>query len=148
MNKLLFTAFLLLNSVAYAGAHKWFDEQGNVHYSDQIPPAHVQAKSILDKPVVAGGIASVSTTKHVNANATKSAVSVKKSLAGTADQETASGESKQKNCFAAKQNLANLRDGMRISVVESNAEERSVLDELQRQKNTEEAQQRVAKFCQ
>jgi len=71
----------------------------------------------------------------------------KKAAAAQAEQEAALKAQNQTNCLAARQNLANLKDGMRISAVDPSTGEHSFLDDAQRAKSTEEAQQQISKFC-
>ncbi len=153
--------YLLLLSMLAAGnsfaANKWIDEQGNVHYSDQLPPAHVKAKSALNfstpaVPVAASSVTGASTVASASgvsaAGKTAADAAAKKAAADKAVQDAANKAQNQANCINAKQNLANLKDGMRIAVIDPNTGERSYMDDTQRQQSVDTAQQQISKYCQ
>lgn len=153
MNKSIIVLLLFASSNTWAAANKWMDEQGKVHYSDQLPPTHAKAKTIITSPTVLTPIASsavsgVAGTKTAEIDPSKTPAALKKAASEKATNEASAKEVKQANCLAAKQNLANLRDGMRISVIDPTTGERSILDDIQRQKSVETAQQQTSQFCQ
>ena len=50
MRTLVFLIAACMAAPAAAGLYKWVDEQGNIHYSDRVPPEEVQrARSEMDK---------------------------------------------------------------------------------------------------
>lgn len=153
MNKYLLILLTLLTAQAHA-ASKWIDEQGKVHYSDQLPPVHAKSKATLniaDTPLTtapaASAVSGVSATNKPATDAKKPALD-KKAAAEKAALDASNKEIKQSNCTAAKQNLANLKDGMRIATIDPTTGERSYLDDAQRAKSIDEAQQQISKNCQ
>ena len=154
MKNCMLVILLLLSGNAIA-ANKWVDAEGRVHYSDQQPPE--DAKSLTMKfatqpvtptasPTPASGV--VGNAKAAGKEGGTNDQAAKKAAAEKAAQEAASKAQNQANCQTAKQNLANLKDGMRIAIVDPNTGEHSFLDDAQRQKSTDEAQQQISKFCQ
>lgn len=150
MNKSLLVAMLLLSASAFA-VTKWVDAEGRVHYSDQHLPEDAKTLATINATPPATPLASSKPASGVAANgkeADKNDPAAKKAAAEKAAQEAAIKAQNQANCAAAKQNLANLRDGMRIATIDPNTGERSYLDDTQRQKSVEEANQQISKFCQ
>lgn len=155
MHKYLIVLLVIASSTSYAAANKWIDAQGKVHYSDQSPPAHAKSQSTLnintpEVPVATSGVSGVPATSNPapNNDAVQNAAAAKKAAADKAAFDAAMKEAKQANCAAAKQNLANLKDGIRIVVADPTTGERSYLDDAQRQKSMDESQQQVDKSCQ
>ena len=150
MNKLLIVALMIFSGSSMAAANRWVDEQGNVHYSDQPPPAHAKNKATINTSFPAAPVAA-SAVSGVPTASTKPAVdtaAAKKAAEEKAAQEAAMKEQYKTNCLAATQNLANLKDGMRIASIDPATGERSYLDDTQRQQRMNDAQQQVSKFCQ
>ncbi len=155
MNKYLIVALMFFSGSSLAAANKWIDDQGRVHYSDQIPPAHAKDQSTVYTstpaiPVDASPVSGVpASDKAATAKGeTKNDSAAKKAAADKAAQEAAMKAQNQANCLGAKQNLANLKDGMRIATIDPNTGERSYMDDAQRQKSMDDAQQQISKFCQ
>ncbi|MDD4977700.1 MAG: DUF4124 domain-containing protein [Gallionella sp.] len=160
MSKYLVIFLLMFGSTAYAAANKWIDASGQVHYSDKMPPQQaVGVKTIgpntPDAPIftaasgvpAASGVAASNTKAAAEKDPAKEAAA-KKAAAAKAEQEAAIKAQNQANCAGAKQNMANLKDGMRIATVDPTTGERSFMDDAQRAKSMEDAQQQVSKFCQ
>jgi hypothetical protein len=150
MNKYLIVALMILSGSSFAVTNKWIDDQGMVHYSDQMPPAHAKDPSTIytSPPVAAVSGVPTSGKPAADKDAAKNDAAAKKAAADKAAQEAAVKAQNQANCLAAKQNLANLKDGMRIATIDLNTGERSYMDDAQRQKSIDEAQQQIGKFCQ
>ncbi len=145
MNKYLLILLIFTAGNVHATATKWIDEQGNVHYSDMRPPTTAKSQQILNTPEQAETAASsVPTTDK----ATVKDAASKKAAAEKEKQEAELKALNKTNCAAAKQNLANLKDGMRIAVIDPTSGERAYMDDEQRAKNVEQAQQQITKFCQ
>lgn len=156
MRKYLLILLVTIASPVLAAANKWIDASGQVHYSDKMPPPQAVAVKRIgpntpDTPieVAASGVAPSSGVPAVNtkANAEKEAAD-KKATAAKAEQEAAIKAQNQANCAGAKQNLANLKDGMRIATVDPTTGERAYMDDAQRAKSMADAQQQISKFCQ
>ena len=150
MNKYLIVALMILSGSSFAVTNKWIDDQGMVHYSDQIPPAHAKDQSTIYTSLPAAPVSGVpaSGKPATDKGATKNDAAAKKAAADKAAQEAAVKAQNQATCLGAKQNLANLKDGMRIATIDPNTGERSYLDDAQRQKSMDDAQQQIGKFCQ
>ena len=155
MNKYLIVALMILSGSSFAVTNKWIDDQGMVHYSDQIPPAHAKDQSTIHTstpaaPVAASPVSGVPASGKPAAEpgAAKNDAAAKKAAAEKAAQEAAIKEQNKANCLAATQNMANLKDGMRIATIDPKTGERSYLDDAQRQKSMDDAQQQISKFCQ
>lgn len=150
MNKYLLILVLISTNHAFAAANKWIDEQGKIHYSDQSPPTHARVKATINTgaPEIAASAVPDTSNPAAVKDAAKPSAADKKAAAEKAAQEAAVKEQKQANCLGAKQNLANLKDGMRIATTDPTTGERSFLDDDQRQKKTNEAQQQINKYCQ
>ena len=154
MRKYLVILVLMLASPAFAAANKWIDASGQVHYSDKMPPPQAVAIKTIgtntpDTPIdtSASGVPVTSGVPATKATSDKDAAA-KKAAAAKADQEAAIKAQNKANCAGARQNLANLKDGMRIAIVDPTTGERAYMDDAQRAKSMEDAQQQVSKFCQ
>lgn len=152
MNKYLLLLLTLCASNVFA-ANKWIDDQGRVHYSDQPAPARAHALSTLatSTPEVpaaaASGVSGVPATQKTDANDPAKLAAAKKAAADKAAQDAATKAQNQANCLNARQNLANLKDGMRIAVIDPNTGERSYMDDTQRQQGVNSAQQQISQYC-
>lgn len=159
MRNPLFLLLLLCSVNAFAGLNKWVDAEGKVHYSDQPPPANVQAKTLRTAPAAAQdtGNAATQSIKPANAPAAaktyvereaelKKAQLAKKEAADKAAQQQAAAEARATNCATAQQNLRTLQEMPRISEIDPSGE-RVFLSDEQRQQRTEKAQQTVNSAC-
>ncbi len=154
--KTYLTLFLLLCSMnSYAALNKWVDKNGDVHYSDQPPPANVKAQTL--RPIGSAVPAAKPSQSAASAPAAaktvaereaelKKAQQAKKEAADKAAQEQAQKEANKTNCAAAQQNLRTLQEGTRMVEIDANGE-RSYLDDAQRQQRTVKAQQDISAFC-
>lgn len=157
MRKYPVMLLLMFAYPAFAAANKWIDASGQVHYSDKMPPQQAIVLKTIgsntpDTPIDTSA-SGVSATSSVTATSTKAdkekeAAAAKKAAAAKAEQEAAIKAQNQANCAGAKQNLANLKDGMRIATVDPTTGERAYMDDAQRAKSMEDAQQQISKFCQ
>lgn len=161
MKNHLFVLLLLFSVNAFAALNKWVDAEGKVHYSDQEPPANVQAKTLrsvsgpAQTPDVAGAVAQsakvgsapVAAKTYVEKEAElKKAQLAKKEVEAKAAQQQAAAEAKAANCAAAQQNLRTLQNIPRISEIDDRGERVFVSDD-ERQQRIEKAQQVVSSVC-
>ena len=150
-NYLLLLLLVLSSAPAFAALNKWVDQNGNVQYSDQPPPANVKAKTLRSgnstqlPPAAASAPAAAKTYIERDAEL-KKAQQAKKDAADKATQEQAQTETKKANCATAQQNLRALQEGVRMVEIDANGE-RSYLDDAQRQQRTTKAQQNVSDWC-
>lgn len=153
MRTYLVILFVMFSTGSYAAAHKWTDANGQVHYSDQVAPVHAKAVQTIgpdtpDAPIQAAASGVTPATKAAAEKDPAKEAAAKKAAAAKAEQEAAIKAQNQTNCAAAKQNLANLRADTRIMTVDPVTGERNFMDDAQRQKGVDEAQQQISKFCQ
>lgn len=148
MKNFVFVVLVLTTSNAFAGLTKWTDEQGRIHYSDGAPPVRAQAVTTLPNASPLAPAVSPSPAPVVSKAAQPDATATRKAAADKAAQEVALKEQNRVNCAGAKQNLANLADGMRISSIDPNTGERSFMSDEQRQQNIAQAQQQISQYCQ
>lgn len=156
-----FLFVLLLFSVnAFAGLNKWVDADGKVHYSDQPPPANVQAQTLhtgagaAPAQDVGNAPAQSGTTQSAPAAKTylereaelRKARLAKKEAADKAAQEQADAQTEAANCAAAQQNLRTLQGEGRIMELDASGE-RSFISDEQRQQRIEKAQQTISSVC-
>ncbi|MFM2408345.1 MAG: hypothetical protein RL358_1087 [Pseudomonadota bacterium] len=149
MNKFLI-AFLLISSSSFA-ASKWVDEQGRTHYTDQPAPSHARTSSEFKE--VKESIVSVATPSVPASNAAKGAIDSKelaKNKQQAADKlalEATQKREKTANCAASQQNLANLKDGIRIATIDPKTGERAYMEDDERAAKTTQYQNDVKKYC-
>ncbi len=168
MKKILLLLLTLLSANALAAINKWVDEHGQVHYSDQPPPANVKAQKVIPalgpeatQPAKATGTppasAPAATTTAASAPAAaktaaerdaelKKAKQAKEEAAKKAAQEQAIADTYKANCENAQRNLRMLQSGMRIAEIDTNGQ-RYYLSDAQRQERITKAQQDIATYC-
>ena len=156
---LVLLSFSCIN--ALAEVNKWVDENGRVHYSDQLPPSN--AKKVLSSASKARTSAETGNTTE-SGNAADSGNSdepktiaereadlrkkqkADKEAAEKAARNKASKEANQENCNRAEQSLRELQSGMRIMELDAKGE-RVYLDEEQRQQRIAKTQQDISTLC-
>ncbi len=156
MKKLLLILLMLGGTNAFAGLSKWVDAGGKVHYSDQPPPANVEAKTLR---FTSGATAPASTDDAAAAEAPaapktiaereaelRKAQQAKKEAADKAAREQARLEAEKAYCDAAQQNLRALQEGMRMVKIDANGE-RTYLDDEQRRQRIEKTRQDIEAHC-
>ena len=157
MNRIL----LILLAIAFAAAasaqtYKWVDKNGKVQYGDT-PPGDASSVSRLKTP--SGGVAPAPAAAP---EAKKEAKDKDKPLTPeqafqkrqqdrakadeAADKERAKAEEKRANCETAQSNLRQLQSGQRMWTVNA-AGERIFVDDEQRARETDRAQQAVSRWC-
>lgn len=142
--------FLLLTSISsHAALNKWVDADGKVHYSDTAP-ADVKAeklrRSAAPDPISAvSGIAAPKSLAEREAEWKKSQKR-KEEAAQKADQEKEAASIKQKNCEAARGNLATLENSPAI-VSYNEKGERIYMDDASRKQSIEESRKAVSSYC-
>ena len=135
-------AALLPVDDAAARVYKWVDEEGNVHYSQTLPPGQ-QAESIRDPPKVDTEDAIEELKQDQDAFAKRQAEEQKRH----AEEQKLAAEAKEtaERCATLRSNLDGLLNTQRIYEGEGDARRRIGEEERQaRIKSTEEA---IAKDC-
>lgn len=148
MKYLIVTSMLFTCISAHAALNKWVDAEGKVHYSDT-PPAEVKAKNI--RSFVAPDIANPSSTPTQKTLAEqevawKKSQKAKEEANQKAEKEKAAAEVKQKNCDAARRNLAGYEAGGRMVYINDKGE-RAFLDDTAKSQKIEESRKHVSDYC-
>jgi hypothetical protein len=166
MQKTALPLVACLLAFAAAGAQvspvwKWRDASGQLHISDTAPPAGTPATSIISSPSgsAAPAPSPSSPAPAANAAAAPPALSALDKKKKAADQEKADKEKaehdavdaknaaiRKDNCSRAQSNLANLKTGQRIAVVNGKGE-REIMDDSARAAEVKRAQEVVASNC-
>ena len=138
---------------SWAGAYKWVDEAGRVHYSER-PPAGQAAKPIRLKPSPPARDVSATdpavTEQHVKDSTSEQTPEEAKPTPAEESEETARqalAENQRKNCSAAKANLQRLQAGRRVTAKSADGEE-YFLDDAEREARVAEATARIRANCQ
>lgn len=150
MKRYLPVCLLLLSFSAHSALHKWVDADGNVHYSDETPPANVKAQRLKAQsaPAAATSSSGVPATKTVAEREAeyKKAQKAKQEAEQKSAMQQEEILAKQKNCEAAQQNLNALETG--APMVTYNAKgERSFLDDNTRKQRIEAARKTISTDC-
>ena len=149
----LLAAMMALTATAAFAQWQWIDKDGRKVFSDRAPPADIQDKDILKRPMAraqsAPPAAAEATDPNTTAAASASASSAPKvssvdkelearkkqaadlELAKRRADEERITKAKIENCARAKQAKATLDSGMRIAQV-NKAGEREVMDDAAR----------------
>lgn len=157
MKIFLLILMTLFSASAFAQLHKWVDADGKVIYSDQPPPANVEATVLRSKSgtpdaseaagdAVSGDEAVAPKTIAEREAELKKALQEKKEAADRAAQERAEVEAGQADCIALRKNLGMLQEGMRMMEIDENGE-RYYLSEGQRQQRIARTQQDISTHC-
>ena len=144
MNRYLLTFLMLCATNAYAETHRWVDDHGKVHYSDQAPVG-VDATELRAAPGPASASAAAKTFAEREADLKKAKLQ-KKEAEDLAAQKQAEAAQQKSRCEAARQALIPLQSGARMSEFDANGEQR-YLDDNARQQRIAEAQEAVNKSC-
>lgn len=147
---------LLISAISFAGPNKWVDEDGKVVYSDQLPPANVEATELRfisgaadaaggDETAASGVPVAPKTIAEREAELRK-AQRERKEVADKAAQEQADAEALREDCRAVRKNLSMLQEGMRMVEIDDKGEP-YYLDDAQRQQRIVRAQKDIGTFC-
>ena len=152
---------LALTAMAFAAAasaqtYKWVDKNGKLQYGDT-PPGDASSVTRLKTPSGGGAPAPAAAPE-----AKKDAKDKDKALTPeqafqkrqqdrakadeSADKERAKAEEKRANCETAQSNLRQLQSGQRMWTVNA-AGERIFVDDDQRAREADRAQQAVSRWC-
>jgi hypothetical protein len=150
MSKTLLILLMLACANSFAAVSKWVDSQGQVHYSDEPPPAEVKSETLRPTSETEGTAATktpeMPKTIAERAADLKKAQQAKKEAAEKAAQSQAAADAIKANCDNAQQNLKALQSGMRM--VEVNAKGENVyIDDKVRQQRLEKSQQDISRYC-
>lgn len=156
MKIFLLILLTLASASTFAGLNKWVDADGKVHYSDQPPPANVEATTLRstssakdsasESGAAAASAAAAPKTIAEREAELRKAQQARKEAADIAAQQQAEADARKSTCAAAWQNLRTMQDGVRIMEIDANGE-RSYLDDEQRQQRMDKAQQDIDTYC-
>lgn len=144
MKRYLPICLLFLSVSAHSALHKWVDANGEVQYSDGPPPANVKAEKVRTPPAASGAVPTKSIAEQ-EADL-KKAQKVKQEAAQKAAQAAEEALAKQKNCEAARGNLAAMENSPRITTY-NDAGEAMLMDDATRQQRMEEARKQISTYC-
>jgi hypothetical protein len=156
MKRYLVIFLMLASTNGYGAISKWVDSDGNVHYSDQAPPAETKAIKLHSSPDPEGTADTNSKTATSAPAAPKTlaekeaelkkAQKAKQEAADKAAKEQANAEATKAYCAAAQQNLKTLQDGIRLVEIGANGEH-SYMEDAQRQQRIAKALQDINTNC-
>lgn len=144
MKRCLSFCLFLLSCSAHAGLTKWVDAEGKVHYSDEPPPANVNAK-ILATPKAASGVPAEKTYIEREAERKKTLKTKEEAEQKTAKQQEEAA-ARQKYCASLRSHLATLEKSSRIATYNEKGES-VMMDDSTRQQQIEEARKQLSANC-
>lgn len=155
MKTFLLIFLLLASTGASAALRKWVDANGQAHYSDQPPPADVEAKTLRSASDTEEAQDSESSNEtepaaqksiaEREAEITKSRLE-KKKADDKAAQEKSNAEAMKTGCTASQENLDMLQEGIRMFETDANGE-RTPMDENRRQQLILKNKEDLKRFC-
>lgn len=144
MNRYLLAFLMLCTTTAYAETHRWIDEHGKVHYSDQ-PPVGMDATALRAAPAP-GSAPAPAKTYGERAAEMKKAEQSKKEADDLAAKKQADAALKESNCTLSRQVLIALQTEGPIVTSDEKGEQRFIADNERQQRMTK-AQEDVGKWC-
>ena len=134
--------FSLIMASASAATYKWFDENGNVVYSQQPPEGRPYETVKTTKPSSTSPRPTPAESSFMTKQQEKAEEAKKNS---TVQQEVAKGEAmRAENCKAAKQNLESYTAFRRVRNEQG---EVIMLDDNERARLIEESKEDIKEFC-
>lgn len=156
MKNCLMVLLMMFGMNAFAEINKWVDENNQIHYSDQPPPASAKTQKLRSSSDTRGSADASGATASSAPAAPKTiaereaelrkAQQAKKEAADKDAQKQANEEASKAPCAAAQQNLRTLESGIRIRVFTANGES-SYMDDEQRRQRIVKTQQDISTFC-
>lgn len=153
MRQLLTIASLLVAATAaHAGITQWVDAEGKVHFSDQPAPPTAKSKKTLDIKTRPGASTATPDDKSgAKSLAERDLESRKRRVeaeeaAAKQSKEQEEAKQRKENCAQARNQLRALQDGQRISKYDEKGE-RAFLEDSDRPKAIQDAQQAVDSWC-
>jgi hypothetical protein len=146
-NYLFLFSLLLVTAPTAAEIYKWVDEEGNVHYSQQRPPADAQPRS-TETLKVNSGSASEADLKNLQRDIERSNKIFEDRAQKKEEQEQAAAEQdiRKQNCDKVRLNLQKLQEAQRIYHTDEQGN-RTRIGEEQRQADIKRAQEQVEEWC-
>ena len=150
MNRYLLFLLMLTCTNTFAAISRWVDSNGQVHYSDQIPPPDVQKKTLrtVEDTQASREASSVGAPKTIaerEAELKKNEIA-KKAAADKDAQKQAAAAAQKASCTSAQQNLSILNSGMRLMEADANGQI-GYMDDNQRAQRIAQAQKDISANC-
>jgi hypothetical protein len=145
MKYFLAMALLLISFNSYAELHKWVDANGNVHYSDTPPPPGVKVETIRTHVSPGNPSKFEKSFTEQAADINKANKKMEEAAKSEADKQK-EAQAKQQSCEEARNRLMTLKTAPRIATVNDKGE-RTIMDDASRQKQIEQANTAVSKYC-
>lgn len=139
----------LLTSNAHAEMHKWIDANGNVQYSDSVPPGVTTTQTVRN---VAGkgqvqAPATYSPKSYVEREAElKKTKQEKEDASQKKARQAAEADTKKQNCTMARENARTLEESARVVTYDANGE-RTFMDDATREQRLAEARKSITENC-
>ena len=148
INSLLLLVVILLGQPVAAGMYKWVDENGNIVYSQSMPPPGAK---ILEKPPLPKSRPSSSGTETMASTGTQEAGNTQQAetSAGTEKKSPLTPQQQEQYreyCEQVKQNLDLLMQPKRIYVTNDQGE-RHYLDDKEREERIGQANENIKRYC-
>ncbi len=139
------TCLAIMAPVLAAGVYTWRDKEGKVHYSDVPPAGDTQSRSFkaASTPASAGEARSHIANQDLEFRKRREEAGEARAKA---EKESKDAEERKTNCTQARNQLAALTSGQRLTRFNA-AGEREYLDDAQRAQETERANKAVADWC-
>ncbi len=140
--------FGLLSFNAHSEVKRWVDDNNQVHYSDQPPPANTKVTPLITtaKPATAASAVSAPKSLAERDAEYKKAKKAKEDAAQKTARQQEETQARQKFCADTRANLKILEDSPRIMDYDVNGE-RSFLNDAARQQRIEEARKSISTTC-
>lgn len=137
---------LLLFSISAHGAlNKWVDADGNVHYSDEPPPANAKVQKTLSVPPPASGAFVTKTISEREAELKKSQKSEDEAEKKNAEKQQVAAQ-RQKNCDIARGNIVTLEKSANIITYDASGKPAN-MDDAARKQSIEDNRKAVSEYC-
>ena len=146
---------MAFSALAMAQAYKWTDKSGRVQYGD-VPPGDASNVTRLKAPSSGYAAPAVPEAKKDASKDKEKALTPEQAFKKRqqeraeaeqkADKDRAEAEQKRANCDSAQASLRQLQSGQRVATVNA-AGERVFIDDEQRSREIQRAQQSVSSWC-
>ena len=149
MSKFLLILLMLASTNTFAAISKWVDNQGQVHYSDRLPPPEAKSETLRSASGTqdsASSSADATKTIAEREAELKKDKAEKQSAADKSAQKKATEDALKASCASAQENLRTLQSGVRLVEIDASGE-RSYKDDTQRQQRIGKAQKDMSNYC-
>ena len=147
-HSLVIIVLSLLSLNVYAGLNKLVDADGNVHYSDIVPPdvSTQTVRNIAGKGDEKASASSAPKSLAEREAELKKSTQEKEDAAKKKAEQDGQAEAKKSNCNAARENVQTLEHSPAIVTYDANGE-RTYMDDTARAQRLEEARKAISSDC-